>query len=610
MRNSIKHREGIASRRHLWRDGMAEYDLLVSGGTIIDGTGVPRFIGDIAIKGGVIAKIGRNISSALAARTIDAKGKIVAPGVIDPHTHYDAQVHWDPYCTNSSWHGNTTVVVGNCGFGFMPCRPEDRDRYMAMMESTEQVPVPALREALPWNWESFPEWMQHMREIPKGINLAAFMPLNSLMIYVMGIEAAKSRGATDAERVEMARLLNEAMDAGAIGFGFSYLNDQNSHKDVDGSPMPTDNLCIDDAIFLAHVLRERGEGVIQCLCELPPGRVANRDAVEALARASGQPVLLNIITPVDAIPEYHRSLLDWLDRMEAQGLNIYGQAFVNRSWNQLRAVDFDVWQSTSPSFLEFTIARTADRMTALAADRAFRARAVGEYDPMEWAGAGGPLETFKLVDAQGATRFAKYNNTLLGDVAAAEGVHVVDVFFQIIAESGALADFRTTMATSEDPVKSAEILRHRRVLSGTSDGGAHIKFHAGGQFATDNLMWLVRDTGIIPLEEMHYHLSYLPARVFGFANRGALLEGMAADLYVYDMEALGYDRDQYETVHDLPQGDWRRVCRAEGIEWVVVNGEPIMKDGQDTGVTPGRMISVRGVHADLQLLDELPLAAE
>ncbi|MDF8332214.1 N-acyl-D-amino-acid deacylase family protein [Novosphingobium cyanobacteriorum] len=589
---------------------MAEFDLIITGGTIIDGTRFPRYVGDVAVRDGKIAEIGGKIDAKRGARTIDATGRIVAPGVIDPHTHYDAQIFWDPYCADSSWHGNTTFVVGNCGFGFMPCRPEDRERYMLMMENTEQVPLAAMKQALPWTWESFPEWMATLRSLAKGVNIAAYMPLNSLMIYVMGIEAAKSRGATHEERLEMRRLLNEAMDAGAIGFGFSFLNDQNSHKDIDGSPMPSDSMRIEDAYYLAEVLRERGEGVIQCLCELPPGRVSNRFAVEEMARISGRPVLLNIITALDGMPDYHRSLLDWLDEMETKGLNVYGQAFVNRSWNQLRAIEYDVWQGTSPSFLEFNLARTAEGKAAIAADPAFVARAVEEYDPAMWSGAGGPIETFKLVDAQGAVGYSKYNGKLLGEIAAAEGKHAIEVFFAIIAESGCYADFRTTLATSEDPDKACEILQHKRVVSGTSDGGAHVKFHCGGQYATDNIMWLARDEKRISLEDLHYSLSYLPARLYSFANRGALLEGYAADLYIYDFATIGYDREQYVTANILPEGDWRRVCPAQGIEWVIVNGEPILHNGEITGATPGAMLGVRGAQFDRDCLADLRIAAE
>lgn len=587
-----------------------EYDLLVRGGTIVDGTGVARYVGDIAVRDGVIAKINSRIDPTKASNVIEAQGKIVAPGVIDTHTHYDAQVFWDPYCTNSGWHGTTTVVVGNCGFGFMPCKVEHRDRYMLMMENTEQVPVAAMREALPWNWETFPEWMDSIRSIPKGVNIAAYMPLNSLMIYVMGLEAAKTRGATSEERLRMKELLLEAMDYGAIGFGLSYLDTYNSHKDFDGAAMPTDTMFIDDAYFLADVLRERGEGIIQCLAEVPPGKVKHLHVVEELARRSGRPVLMNIITPMDILPGYHTGLLNWLDEMEQKGLNIFGQAMIGRTWIQMRPVDFDMWQVTSPAFLEFTVAHTAEKMTALAGDPEFVARAADEYDPENWFACGGPLETFELVNPQGAKSYDQYKGKLLGDIAAATGKHVVEVFFEIVAGSGALADFRTTVATSTDPDMCSATLRHKRVIPGTSDGGGHVKFSCGGQYSTDNLMWLVRDEERLTLEEMHHRLSYVPARVFGFETRGALLEGMAADIFVYDLKKLGYNRESFDLTYDLPGGEWRRVCRAEGIDWIVVNGVPTFHNNETTHATPGRMIGVKGPEFDREVLCDLPLAAE
>lgn len=359
---------------------MAKYDLLIRNGCVVDGTGVPRYFADIGVRGGVIERISGSIQGT-ATQEIDAKGKIVAPGVIDPHTHYDAQVHWDPYCSNSSWHGNTTVVVGNCGFGFAPCKPTDRERYMLMMENTEQVPVGAMRSALGWAWETFPQWMEHMRQQPKGINMASYLPLNSLMIYVMGYEAAKTRGANAQERMRMKQLLNEALDAGAIGFALSYLNAFNSHKDIDGSPMPTDAMSIEDAFFLADVLHERDQGVIQCLCELP-GAINNQTVAEELARRSGRPVLHNVIAAFDAMPDYHRGILKWLETVESKGINIYSQAFSFRAWNEFNTHDFNAWQHI-PLFNTFSNAGGIEAKAALASNPDFLARARAEYDPAQ-----------------------------------------------------------------------------------------------------------------------------------------------------------------------------------------------------------------------------------
>ncbi|MEQ8860371.1 MAG: amidohydrolase family protein [Pseudomonadales bacterium] len=578
---------------------METFDLLIRNGCLVDGTGAPRRQADIGVRDGRIERIASTLTGARGRREIDAAGRIVAPGVIDPHTHYDAQIHWDPYCTNSSWHGATTVVVGNCGFGFSPCRADARERYMAMMENTEQVPLPAMRTALGWDWESFPEWIEHMQRLPKGINLASYLPLNSLMMFVMGYPAAKQRGATAAERARMRDLLHQAMDAGAIGFALSHLNEFNTHKDCDGSAMPTDQMVIDDAFHLAEVLRERDQGVIQCLCELPGG-VGNRATAETLARISGRPVLHNVVAPFDAMPEYHESVLAWLDQMAAEGLSVYSQAFAFRAWNEFTVVEFNAWGNV-PLFASLDLAAGAEAKARLAADPAYRERARREYDPAAMVVAGGALESFILHATHGADAFQAFAGQALGQIAQALGQPVTDVFFEIVAASGAHAEFRTANATSTDPDRIAAVLSHPRTVPGTSDGGAHVKFHSGGQYPTDNLMCMVREEQRMTLEEMHAKLSHLPAQLLGLHNRGALLEGYAADLYVYDFERLDYVRGRYEVVHDLPDGDWRRVCPAAGIDWVVCNGEPIFHDGVATGHHPGRLLGNGGPEIDAAL---------
>lgn len=566
---------------------MARYDLLIKGGIVVDGTGAPRRVGDIAIREGVIERIGSEIPAHSAQRVIDAGGKIVAPGVIDPHTHYDAQLHWDPYCTNSSWHGTTTVVVGNCGFGFMPCRPQDRERYMRMMENTEQVSLLTMRQVLSWDWQTFPEWMEKMRRLPKGVNVASYLPLNSLMMYVMGADEVKQRAATSAEKSEMRDALNRAMDAGAIGFAFSHLGEMNSHKDCDGSPMPTDVMAVEDIYNLAEVLRERDQGAIQSLVDV--FHVSNRHVTEECARISRRPVLHNVIMPFDAAPEYHRELLAWLDRVDASGLQIYSQALVSRFWLEISAADFNDWANIEP-FGEMTRAGDAAARAALAANAEYRERARRTYDPATLAGAGGSLESLTLQRVAGAERFSKYEGQTIAAIATSEKTTPIDVYMDVVAESGARADFKTSAVTSSDPIKIAEVLRHKRVLPGTSDGGAHLKFYSGGQYSTDNIQQMVREERRMSLEEIHYKLSWLPARVLGLPRRGALLEGYAADLYVYDFETLGFDADRYEILHDVPGGEWRRVVRARGIQAVVVNGQPIFDNGACTNATPGEII--------------------
>jgi len=587
---------------------MVKFDCIISGGTIVDGTGSPRFKGDLGIRDGVVAEIAADLGTD-ANEIIAAHGKIVAPGVIDAHTHYDAQLHWDPYATNSGWHGTTTIGVGNCGFGFAPCKVEDRERYMKMMETTEQVPVNAMRIALGWDWVSFPEWMEHLKAIPKGVNVASYVPLNPLLIYVMGLEAAKSRPATPEERERMKAELHAAMDAGAIGFGFSYQGNHNTHIDCDGTPMPTDTMNREDIYALAEVLRERGEGSIQALVDTPGARFG--EIALEVARISGQPVLHNVILVNDYLPTYHQEILELVDRAHAEGLEIYTQTLTTRGWNEFKPLDWDIW-NIIPVFREFTFAGDRAAKLAKADDEEFRTRLRNDYRPELLAPAGGPLEHYVLNDAAGFDAWAKYEGKSVGEIATIlGGKPTTDVFMDIVVGTNAEADFLVAEGMSCDAAKVAEVLRHPYTIPGTSDGGAHVKFWAGGQYSTDAIIWMVRETGLMTLEEMHYKLSAVAAKALRLHNRGTLEPGMAADVLIYDFEKLGYNRLKYEIVHDLPDGDWRRVSTPIGIERVLVNGVTTFINGTEcTGATPGRLVGAGGQKMDEILFMPTAIAAE
>lgn len=575
---------------------MAEYDIIIRNGTVIDGTKAPRRNADIAIADGRIVGIG-DFAGAVARREIDASGRIVAPGVIDPHTHYDAPIHWDPYVTSSSWHGTTTIVMGNCGFGYAPCRPEHRDRYMWMMVNTEQIPYESQRSALNWEWESFPQWMEHLRGVPKGINVGMFLPLNPLLVYVKGDEV-KSRATTDAERQRMGEMLNEAMDAGALGFSLSLLGNGNGHVDYDGTPVPTDVMDPEDAYYLAGVMRERGEGVIQSLVEL---RMESRPEIsEKLARTSGRPVIHNVIMAVEGgenpTPEQMklvnrwRDTLAWVDRMEAEGLDIYLQSIALRGWAEFKIEDSTLFNAV-PVFEEFAHCRTNEARMALAQDAAWRTKARESYRYEYFIPTGGGFEKYILANAYGHPVYQKYADQMVGEIARAEGKHVVDMFFDLLVDTKMQVDFKLTESQSKDGEKIEKILRHPRVIPGASDGGAHVKQFVGGQYPSDLINWMVKEDGRIPLEDMHNMLSARPARFLGLKDRGLLKEGFAADLFIYDLERLGFDRT-YVVAHDLPGGDWRRTVPAHGIDFVLVNGQVIMEQNQASGAHPGRVIEL------------------
>ena len=572
---------------------MADFDLHIKDGTVVDGTRVPRYRADVWIRDGRIAQIGGR-APGLARRAIDADGAIVAPGFIDLHTHYDAQIRWDPYCTISGWHGVTSVVLGNCGFGFAPVRPEFRERSMLTMTRTEAIPYDAMKNGMPWDWETVPQYLDSLDRAPKGVNCIQYMPTASLMTYVMGLEAAKSRPATAEERAAMRRLLAEGMDAGLSGFSIQRLGPDSTQADFDGSPMVTDTMCDEDILNLAAVLRERDEGFIQIT--QATGHIKDDLAfLERLAATARRPVLHNVIVPTRKDPEVHRRSLRWLERCRAKGLPIFGQtgtvrtgfAFTLEHWNLYDASP--AWRAITTGTREQKLARMKDpalreavKRETDAADRKLRAIQ---------AGVGGAVHALIVQWVNDRPELDKYVGKSLGQIGAEENRHPIDVMLDLsIAgdlkveflgpNKGFNAEFMAEM-TNDSPY----------TIPGVSDGGAHTKFFCGGAFTTDFLSWLVRDEQKVTLEEAHYRLSALPAHAAGFRDRGVLREGAAADVVVYDLKELAIEPEWVgEIAHDFPGGEWRRVQRARGYRAIVVNGEMTFADGRSTGATPGRLL--------------------
>lgn len=584
------------------------YDLLIKGGTIVDGTETARYFGDVAVKNGVIERIDRGISENSAKRVIDATGKIVAPGVIDAHTHYDAPLFWDPYGSNSGWHGATTVAIGNCGFGFAPCARdrESQDRLMQMMEHTEQIAGTSMRLAMDWDWESFPEWLDRLRRLDKGVNVAAFMPLNCLMAYVMGMEAAKTRAPTAFEMDRMKQLLDEAMSAGAIGFALTYQGATTNHVDFDGTLMPTDAMDPDVAYKLSEVLADRGQGSIQINCD-KIGVHDYRSVAEEMARISGQRVIYNTLAHLesDKDGENVANRLAWLDEMDRKGLNIYGQGTAFRFWSEFTPADTNMWDPIVP-LRQFSVADRAEKVR-LAADEGFRAKLKEDYRPHEMAIAGGSFESYILAAPEGAAQYAGDVGKSLGEIAERSQKHVVDVMMDLVGHSNGDVKLRTATSSEIDP--HLDIMRHKRAIAGTSDGGAHSKFWAGGYYATDDIMRWSRETNLVELEVLHNRFSLLPARALGLHKRGALIEGWAADVYIYDYEKLDYPR-VFETKHDLPGGEWRVDIPSIGIEWTIVNGEPTLQGMDPTGNFPGRIVGHADTPVREDVPDRIPVAAE
>jgi N-acyl-D-aspartate/D-glutamate deacylase len=357
---------------------MAEYDIHIKGGTIVDGTRVPRYRGDLWIKDGKIAQMGGR-SPGFAKKTIDADGLLVVPGFVDLHTHYDAQIRWDPYCTISGWHGVTSLVLGNCGFGFAPVKPEFRERSMLAMTRTEAIPYAAMKAGMNWDWETIPEYLDSLDRSPKGINCIQYMPTASLMIYVMGLEAAKSRSANEKERAEMARLLNEGMDAGLCGFSIQRLGPDSVQADFDGSPMVTDTMCDEDIFNLARVLQKRDEGFMEITQATDPAdNRADLAFVQKLAGVAQRPILFQAVVPTRKNPEIHRRILRWIDECRAQGLPIFGQGASVRSGFAFTLEHWNLYDM-SPAWRALTTGTPEEKLAKLQ-DPAMRSAVIKETD--------------------------------------------------------------------------------------------------------------------------------------------------------------------------------------------------------------------------------------
>jgi len=574
---------------------MTTYDVHIKGGTVVDGTRVPRYRADVWVKDGRIAKVGGR-ADGVSDKVIDADGLIVAPGFIDLHTHYDAQIRWDPYCTTSSWHGVTSVVLGNCGFGFAPVRPDFVERSMLTMVRTEAIPLAAMQEGMlpKWDWETIPEYLDNLDRLPLGINCIQYMPTASLMTYVMGLEAAKSRPATTEERKEMQRLLHEGMDAGLCGFSIQRLGPNSTQADFDGTPMVTDTMCDEDILALGAVLAERDEGFIQ-ITQATGDIKADLAFVEKLAEVANRPILYNAIAPARKDPNPHRRSLNWLNRARGKGLPIFGQTATVRTGFAFTLEHWNLYDA-SPAWRNITTGTKEEKMVKMA-DPDLRADVLREAEEADrrlqviQAGIGGSPD--KLV-VQGVNRQADlqvYVGRTLGNIAEAEGKHPIEVMLDLSLrgdlnveflgpDRGSNADFMAEM-TNDSPY----------TIPGVSDGGAHTKFFNGGSWSTDYLRWLVRDENKITLEEAHYRMSGLAAHAAGFTDRGTLREGQAADIVVYDIEELEVEPNWIgEAVYDLPGGEWRRVQRAKGYHHILVNGVETFTDGECTGETPGQLL--------------------
>jgi N-acyl-D-aspartate/D-glutamate deacylase len=560
---------------------MSTHDLVVRAGTVVDGDGGPPRTADVAIDGDRVVEVGR--VSGTGRQEISADGALVTPGFVDIHTHYDGQATWESRLRPSSWHGVTTVVMGNCGVGFAPVHARDRDRLVELMEGVEDIPGVALQEGLTWEWSSFAEYLDVLACRSYDIDLAAQLPHAALRVHTMGERAAAREAATAEEIAVMARLAKEAVQAGAIGFSTSRtLN----HKSIDGELTPSYDAGSDELVAIAAAIGETGRGVLQLVTDFDDPK-ADVALMRAMAAASGRPLSVSAIH-MPVAPERIFEVLDLMQEAVDDGLTLRGQVGP-RPIGMLLGLE-----NTLNPFMTNPVWRTVAGLPvaeqrARMADPDFRARVLAAQTGEKVDGRiGGRMITryeimYELSDPP---VYELPASASIAARAAAAGLTGDELAYDVIARGAMLY----LTAANRDFDALHELLVHPLTVPGLSDGGAHVGTICDGSFPTSLLQHWVRDRAGARLDLAYAvrQQSRDTARAVGLTDRGVLAPGMRADLNVIDLDRLTLHLP--EVRHDLPAGGRRLVQQAEGYRHTVVAGQETYRDGEATDALPGRLI--------------------
>jgi N-acyl-D-amino-acid deacylase len=552
-------------------------DLLVKNGLVIDGTGAPARRADVAIAGGRIAEIGK--VSGGARRVIDASGLAVAPGFIDPHTHYDAQICWDGALTPSSWHGVTSVVMGNCGVGIAPCRPAAREIAMRDLVNVEAIPFEVLERGITWDWESFPQYMQAAARRKPALSLAFLAPLTPFRHYVMG-EASMERAATADETAQIKALLGEAMDAGAFGFSSTLLN---QHMGFAGRPLACRNASREEIKAYCNALKERGKGAIEIAMTKQIGVMDDPELelLDFMLEESARPITFIAMFDRDDISEAVRTSLRKAAPMIARGARPQTSPLpLTREVNMRNPFSFGAFPSWKRVFEDKSKAAQA----AVYRDPAFRAQFREE---LKRPAGFGNWERITLHEVKSAALKPLEGQTV-AEIAKAQGKDGVDAFLDLTLADDLENEF--TMASFNTRAdRMAEILNNPAMLLGLGDGGAHLDMLCDSGYPTYVLGTWVRERKVLTLEHAVQRMTSDPADFFGIADRGRLKEGLAADLAIFDPATVG-SMGRPERLYDLPGGAKRMVMRSQGIEYTIVNGVVTWERGALTGAAAGTVL--------------------
>lgn len=569
---------------------MNDYDLVIRGGTIADGSGGDLLDGDIAVTDGRVVAIGA--VAGRGAEEIDARGRIVTPGFVDVHTHYDGQAIWSERLAPSSAHGVTTVVMGNCGVGFAPCRPQDRDLLVKVMEGVEDIPGVVMTEGLKWGWESFPQYLDALETGRRDIDVAAYLPHSPLRVYVMGERGARRESANADDLARMRALSKEAVQAGALGFATSRLN---IHRTADGDQIPSYDADLAELKAICAGMADAGAGTLQIVLDAFRGWDSEFDVMAEVVKSCGRPATYTLACGNEGPPTW-RSALAKMEAENAAGASITGQV-MPRPIGLIAGLDLSVHAfALSSSYRCIANLPLAERIGAMR-DPELR-RAIVSETPED----GHPLAAlgrnwrwmFPLDDPPD---YSPPPERSVAAMAAARGCTPEELVYDAFVESEGKAMFLAALGNFENGKLDAahEMLTHKDCVPGLGDGGAHYGAICDASYSTFLLTHWVRDAKErrIELSQAVHMLSSKAARAVGLGDRGVLRVGAKADINVIDLDRLRLHRP--EIVYDLPAGGRRLDQRATGYDATIVSGEIIRRFGEPTDALPGKL--VRGARA-------------
>ncbi len=560
------------------------YDIIIRNGTIVDGSGMPRFRADVGIANGKIAAIGRLHEN--ARETIDADGHIVSPGIIDAHTHMDAQVFWDPIGTCSCWHGITSVVMGNCGFSLAPCAEKDKLLVMRNLERAEDIAPEAMEAGIKWAWETFPQYLDAVERTPKGINYAAYMGHSALRTYVMGERAFDSE-ANSEDLSAMKREVRAAVRAGAIGFTTSRTR---NHQTPDGHPVASRLANWDEVRQLVGAMGEEGAGVFEIAGEdtgMDPERVKNyMNRLKALAIDTGVPVTYGMFSSRRA-PDYWRQFFTLADESSQAGGKMFIQVH-SRSLNLVMSFETVTPFDRMPVWREIRKLPLAEQEAALRNPETRRAMVQATHENNarnpEAVGAEPRGVNFKYLYVMDK---ANPPHRSVHEIAEASGKDPVECFIDLALAKG-LKQFFLQPLANENQDHVLQMMRHPRSVVTFSDSGAHVSQIMDSSLQSHVLSHWVRDKQEFSLEEAIRLLTLVPASNWGLQNRGLLRTGWAADVIVFDPEKIAPMLPTLD--HDLPAGARRLKQKATGLKTTIVNGQVLLKNNEHTGALPGQLL--------------------